>query len=257
MNRRARQREFGFTNWGGKRRGAGRKPKGERAGVSHAKRPRLCARHPVLVTLRLRSGLPNLRYDAAHELLKNAFAASSRTEAFRVVEYSVQSNHLHLIAESRSERALASGMIGLLVRIARRLNALWKRAGKVFSDRYHARALTTPSAVRIALIYVLQNARKHGCWIARKPDVYSSGPSFDGWKPPTSSARPNPAPRSVEARRRGPPEFPVASAATPTALPSKAAESSPRWLARARTWLLSIGWRKHGLLDPREIPLPT
>ena len=51
---RLRQHEFGFTNWGGKRRGAGRKPKGERALVSHVKRPRLAARYPVLLTLKLR-----------------------------------------------------------------------------------------------------------------------------------------------------------------------------------------------------------
>src|SRR5262245_10428005 len=103
MKRRARQREFGFTNWGGKRRGAGRKPIGERARVSHAKRAKLAVRFPVLVTLRLRSGLRSLRANDTHELLKSALATASK-ESFRVVEYSVQSNHLHLLAESSDER---------------------------------------------------------------------------------------------------------------------------------------------------------
>ena len=74
MMKRTRQREFGFTNWGGKRRGAGRKPKGDRAGVSHAKRPKLAPRFPVLVTLRLREGFPTLRADDSHELIRSAFA---------------------------------------------------------------------------------------------------------------------------------------------------------------------------------------
>lgn len=53
---RARQIEFGFASWGGKRRGAGRKPKGERALVSHAPRAELAERFPVHVTLKLVTG---------------------------------------------------------------------------------------------------------------------------------------------------------------------------------------------------------
>ncbi len=219
MKTKTRQREFGFTNWGGKRRGAGREPAGERAGVAHRMRPKLAARHPVLVTMRLRAGLPSLRYDGAHEMLKAAFVAAT-SDAFRVVEYSVQSNHLHLLAESRDERALSRGMLGLSVRIARGLNRLWRRIGRVLAGRYHAKALTTPRAVRNALVYVLGNARKHGAWTAERPDAYSSAEQFEGWSGPTE----------------------------------RVALSSPRLLARARTWLLSIGWRRHGPIDPRARP---
>ena len=85
MKTRVRQKEFGFANWGGKRRGAGRKPKGERAGVSHARRARLARRFPVLVTLRLAAGLRSLRAKAEHEVLCGALAASAK-EGFQVVE---------------------------------------------------------------------------------------------------------------------------------------------------------------------------
>ena len=108
-------------NRGGKRRGAGRKPSGERAGVTHAKRPRLAARFPVLVTLRMRGGLPSVRERSAHELVRAAFAKAS-VESFRVIEYSVQSNHLHVLVEAKDERALSSGMMSIGVRIARGLN---------------------------------------------------------------------------------------------------------------------------------------
>ena len=219
MKKRARQQEFGFVRWGGKRRGAGRKPTGERAGVSHARRPRLAARFPVHVTMRLLDGFRTLRAKDAHALLKDAFAAASNG-VFRVIEYSIQSNHLHVIVEACDEQALSRGMMGLATRVARRLNRLWERAGQVFSDRYHARILRSPRAVRIALIYVLQNARKHGAWRAYVPDVYSSAPWFDGWKGGGV----------------------------------KGAHSSSRLLERARTWLLSIGWRRHGLIDLLELP---
>ena len=217
------QREFGFTNWGGKRRGAGRKPKGRRAGVPHDKRPKLAARNPVLVTQKVRLDVPSLRHPEAHAVVAEALAAGTK-EDFRVVEYSVQFDHLHLIVEAEDEKALSRWLKGLFVRIARGLNKLWKRAGNVFPDRFHSRILATPRAVRIALVYVLGNARKHGAWGGADPDVYSSGPSFDGWRSASTSPM--------------------------------SAVSSPRFLERARTWLLSVGWRRHGLLDPREQPRP-
>ena len=205
--------------WGGKRRGAGRKPAGERAAVPHVKREKLAARYPVLVTMRVRAGLESLRADDVHSLLRQIFAAASSAE-FRTIEYSVQSNHVHALVEASHERALTRGMTGLAVRIARGLNRLWRRAGAIFSDRFHARYLRSPREVRNALVYVLNNARKHGSWRARRPDEYSSGPCFDGWE--------------------------LAG--------GKGAESSERFLAFARTWLLSIGWRRHGLIDPGELP---
>jgi hypothetical protein len=88
-------------------------------------------------------------------------------------------------------------------------------------DRFHARILRTPRAVRTALVYVLQNARKHGAWRAFAPDVFSSAPSFEGWKGGIMNS----------------------------------AQSWPRLPERARTWLLSVGWRRHGLIDPLELPV--
>ena len=145
--RKGPQREFGFVHWGGKRRGAGRKPNGERAGVAHEKRAKHAARNPLLVTLKLRRGLPRLRYAAAHRAVKAALAAGTKAD-FRVVEYSLQEDHLHLIVEARDERSLSRWMKGLAVRLARALNRIWRRIGNVFPDRYHARSLTSPRAVR-------------------------------------------------------------------------------------------------------------
>ena len=72
------QREFGFTNWGGKRRGAGRKPKGRRAGVPHDKRPKLAKSKPVLVTQKVRLDVPSLRHPEAHAVVAGALAASTK-----------------------------------------------------------------------------------------------------------------------------------------------------------------------------------
>jgi REP element-mobilizing transposase RayT len=214
---RAKQGTLAFGEWGGARRGAGRKPNGERAGVSHAARTSLASRHPVHVTARLREGLPSLRKRAERETLERAFALGADRFGLRLVQYSIQSNHLHFAVEARDRRALSRGMQGLLVRVARALNRLSGRTGSVFADRYHAHVLRTPREVRCALVYVLQNARHHGIH-GHGPDEYSSGPWFDGWR------------EHVVAPRRLSPAV------------------------GATTWLLRIGWRRHGLIGLEEVP---
>lgn len=217
-----KQTQFEFpSSWGGKRQGSGRKPKGERAGVEHRRRAPFSPRCPVHVTLRLVKGLPSLRRPREHETLLQVFIASSASGAFRVVHYSVQSNHLHLLCEALGRRALSRGLKGLANRAAARLKALWRRRGRVLEDRYHDHVLKTPSEVRRALAYVLNNARKHGIAIAQDDvDPMSSGRWFDGWLGGSQAI----------------------DAATP--LPS------------ARTWLLSTGWRRCSLVARNETP-PT
>lgn len=210
-----------FRTRGGARRGAGRKPKGPRAGVSHAARPKLSRHHPVHVTTRLRGGLPSLRHPTEIAVLERAFRAGSERMGFRLVHYSIQRDHLHFLVEAEDERALGRGMKGLLVRVARVLNRLWRRVGAVLADRYHAHALRTPRETRNALVYVLNNAKKHvGRYSGLDPG--SSARWFDGWTESASSPH-------------HPPD-------------------TPRIVAEARTWLVRVGWRRHGRIDPSEVP---
>jgi REP element-mobilizing transposase RayT len=170
----------------------------------------------VHVTLRLNEGLPTLRRDSSRAVIERTFRVARERSGFRLAQYSLQTNHVHLIAEADDEDALSRGMQGLLVRVARALNRLWARKGPVFADRYHARPLRTPREVRNALAYVLHNARHHGLRVLGI-DMYSSGRWFDGWS------------RKLVFASRGP-------------------------AATARTWLLRVGWRLHGLIGIEEAP---
>jgi len=209
-------REFEFPDgWGGTRKGAGAKRKCERSGVSHARRAEFAARFPVHVTMKLKSGLPSLRRGSAHSLLIASFAATRERRDLRLVHYSIQSNHLHLLCEARGRSELARAIQALAVRIAKGLNALWKRAGALFADRYHDQILRTPREVRHALGYVLSNAAKHGLASAiGRPDPFSSGRWFDGWR-----------------------------------AHARALDLPPSPLSRANTWLLSVGWSRHGPIE--------
>jgi len=171
---------------------------------------------PAHVTLRAADGIPSLRSERVFPAVREALAAGSR-EKFRVVHWSVQRDHLHLLVEAADTRAFRSGCQGLAVRIAKAVNRRLGRHGAVWGDRYHARSLSTPRAVRTALVYVLANWRKHVRG-ARGWDPRSSAAWFDGWRT---------APR--------PPAGP------PPVVP-------------ARTWLARVGWRRHGLVRSSEAP---
>jgi hypothetical protein len=212
----SRQTTLTFPGRGGRRTGAGRKPAGLKSGVPHRRRPVHDRHHPAHVTLRVVPGLSSLRAPRLFPTVQRGLAAAS-SERFRVAHFSVQTNHVHLLVEAEGARALARGMRGLAIRLAKAINRRLGRKGRVWADRYHGRALCTPREVRHGLVYVLLNGRKHGV-SGRGIDPCSSGAWFSGWR------------RGVE-----PP-----------------AGRAP--VARGRTWLLRLGWRKAGAIGLDDHP---
>jgi len=176
----------------------------------------------VLVTLRMLPERPNLRCAETLPVMHRAFRGGADRFGFRLVEFSIQTNHLHLIVEAADAEALARGMQGLKVRLARRLNRAWGLKGSVFADRYHERILSSPLEVRNALVYTLQNARRHGV-ILTGIDPFSSGRWFDGWKDRIGR------PLTAEEER----ELPIVS---------------------PHTWLRRVGWLQHGRIRVDEVP---
>jgi REP element-mobilizing transposase RayT len=162
---------------GGYRAGAGR-PRG-RSVVGHLRRPSLSRHTPVHCTLRVRDDLPSLRRHHLWDSLRARFRAGCDRFGFRLVDFSVQSNHIHLICEGNDRRALTRGMQGLAIRLARCINKRLRRSGKVFAERYHARQLTTPTETRNALCYVLGNFAQHARIAPNTVlDVFSTAAAF-------------------------------------------------------------------------------
>jgi REP element-mobilizing transposase RayT len=162
--------------------------------------------------------VPSLRRRVALRVVQQALRAGGNSERFRVVHFSVQRDHVHLLVEAEGAEALARGMQGLCVRLARNLNSVFERTGSLFAERYHARSLETPTETRNALRYVLLNGNHHAAqrgagllWFGADP--YSSAAWFEGWHD--------------DRWRHEVPDGPQ-----PTAV--------------ARTWLLREGWQKAG-----------
>jgi len=211
---------------GGRRVGAGRKPASWRR-VGHDSRPEHGPKWPVHVTLRVLGRIPSLRSCPPRDVIvgcleeigpsRRHFVGPTGVPRFRVVCFSIQSTHLHLICEADSKLALARGIQGLKVRVARGLNRALGRSGQIWEDRYHARPLRDPRQVRVALAYVLGNFRHHGghnlplgC-----VDGCSSAIWFDGFEEP---------------------------------LPPVTAQDRPTvW--EPQSWLLKSGWKRYGRIS--------
>jgi len=226
-----------FRQRGGKRRGAGRPPKGERAGSPHKTRLDLSSRYPVHVTLRVVRAVGSLRRRFAYRAIREATLTTARRDSFRIVQLSIQRTHLHLIVEADNKAALAAGLQGFQISAAKHLNAEIsqrsgvRRRGAVFPDRYHAQIITSPRQARHALRYVLNNFRKHqedqvspaSAWTI---DWFSSAVTFTGW-----------AEYGDEAFLwRGPATY------------------DPLIVYQPRSWLLKEGWTKAGTISCRDVP---
>src|SRR5258708_3719886 len=161
------------------------------SGVPHRVRPEHKAPHPVHVTLRAARGLPSLREQVIFFEMRGAVGRTARSW-FRVVHFSVQANHVHLLVEADDKTSLVRGIMGVAIRMARAVNRVLERHGNVWSERYHSRALKTPREVRNGIVYVLMNKQEHSSK-AMGLDPCSSASLFDGWKVPLP-LRPPPAP---------------------------------------------------------------
>jgi putative transposase len=177
---------------GGKRRGAGRKPRGRRANERHGARLDFKSNHPLHVVLRVVPEVGSLRCRKMYKAIRGATITAALRERFRIVHVSLQRTHVHLLVEADHKAALGCGMQGFAISAARNINTalgdgVRRRRGKVFSDRYHVEVITTPTRARHAISYVLSNWRKHredreglaATWLV---DPFSTGGLFSGWK---------------------------------------------------------------------------
>jgi REP element-mobilizing transposase RayT len=172
-----------------------------------------------------------MRNDTRATVIRRAFVAGCNKDGFRIIDWSIQRDHLHLVVEARDKQSLSRGMQGFCVRLARGLNAHLGRKGSVFAERYSTRELKSPREARNCRAYVMNNARRHDAqrgleWQDGTVDPYSSWAWFDGWRD---------CPRElIEEARAGP--------------------EAERPVARATSWLLREGWRRHGLVLVDEVP---
>ena len=221
---------------GGKRKGAGRKPRRGRAGSPHKQRPVVKPYHAVHVVMRVVPAVGSLRRRDMYRAMRNATITAALRERFRIVHVSLQRTHVHMLVEARDARALARGMQGFQISAARHINTMLgasghRRCGQVFADRYHVEVIKTPTQAHHALSYVLGNWRHHKedqeglarTWLV---DPFSTGVLFPDWKELEDKAVMWPIRETYD----------------------------PLVVRRPGSWLLREGWKKAGAISCHDLP---
>ncbi|WPU63824.1 hypothetical protein [Peredibacter starrii] len=150
--------------YGGRRRGSGRK-RVHSKGVAHREREKVSHKTPLHINFKYRT---NIKNKTTLRLLKRAII-NSRSHGLRILHYSMQSNHIHLIVEAVSNEILTRGMRSLTITFAKGL-----KLGKVQTERYHLHVLKTLKETRNTIQYVLFNQQKHEKGTYSRMDDYSS-----------------------------------------------------------------------------------
>jgi REP-associated tyrosine transposase len=225
------------------------KVKGAKGAVRHRVREAFSPRHPLHVTYTVKAEIGRLRRRDKYEAIRRALRNCCARDGFRICQYSVQGNHLHLIIEADDRRSLSRGMQGFGVSVAKQINRLLgRRRGGVFTERYGCTIIKHPKQVRNALAYVLNNWRKHGD-AADFPahmnfDPYSSAEYFDGWT--FGRRRAEPLALGLISRRSRKHEWDRLTERTEV-------DRRPE-VAAPRTVLLAREWVRYGRISPREVP---
>lgn len=135
----------------------GRRPNCGRArihskGVAHRTREKVNARTPLHINFKYSTFM---RTRCVLEILKIAFINASK-HGFYITHFTLQSNHIHIIAETTETALLIKGMRSLTGTIVKRIGK-----GSIQIERYHLHILKNPTEVLNAVKYVLNNDVKH------------------------------------------------------------------------------------------------
>lgn len=221
---------------GGRRKGAGRKPKHGRAGSPHKRRQAIKPHNALHVVLRIVPEIESLRRRAMYKAIREATVTAAMRGRLRIIHVSLQKTHVHMLAEADDTKALARGMQGFEIAAARNINTALgsggrRRRGQVFADRYHVEVITSPTQARHTISYILSNWRKHGedrgerssTWLV---DPFSTGILFPDW---------------------------AETADRPT-MWQVPANYDPMLVFRPKSWILREGWKKAGTISCYAVP---
>lgn len=136
---------------GGYRKGSGR-TRLHSKGVAHRTREKVKHYQPLHINFKFRTFI---KKKDSLRILKRALI-NARKQGLRIVHFSMQSNHIHLIVEALNNEVLSSGMRALTVTFAKGL-----KMGKVQVERYHLHVLKTKQEVKHAVHYVAFNQHRH------------------------------------------------------------------------------------------------
>lgn len=85
----------------------------------------------------------------------------ARLKDLKIIHYTLEYNHIHLLVEAASNRVLHSGMQAFGISLAKGINRFKRLKGTVYKHRYHYRQISSPRDLKNVLHYIFHNGIKH------------------------------------------------------------------------------------------------
>ncbi len=142
------------------RKGAGR-PAFHDPGIRHTKRPYIKKPASLHLTVKVKKNKADIKNKSVLKILKRAIL-NARKQGLKVIHYSLEYDHIHLLIEADNNLVLGKGMQSFGVTIAKAINRLKKIKGGVYLHRYHLRIITGPKQLKNVMNYIFTNGIKHG-----------------------------------------------------------------------------------------------
>lgn len=130
-------------------------------GIRHTVRPRIHKTTMLHLTIKVRENKADIKNKRILKLLHHAIKRA-RLQRLKVLHYTLEYNHVHLLVEATNNQILHKGMQAFGITFSKWINRLKLRKGTVYKHRYHFHALRSTRERKNALNYIFTNGVKHG-----------------------------------------------------------------------------------------------
>lgn len=139
--------------------GAGR-PAIHDIGIRHLARPHLKKPSSLHLTIKIKKIKADIKNKSILSILKRAIL-NARKKGLRVLHYSLEYDHVHLLIEAENNTILGKGMQAFGVTLSKAINRVRKLKGGVYKHRYHFRQISSARELKNVMNYIFSNGMKH------------------------------------------------------------------------------------------------
>ncbi|MGZ3789032.1 MAG: transposase [Bacteriovorax sp.] len=139
--------------------GAGR-PAIHDIGIRHSSRPFLKKPSSLHLTVKIKKNRADMKNKSVLGLLKRAIK-NARRQGLKVIHYSLEYDHVHLLIEADNNYILGKGMQAFGVTLSKAINRMRKLKGGVYKHRYHFRHISSARELKNVMNYIFTNGLKH------------------------------------------------------------------------------------------------
>lgn len=129
-------------------------------GIRHTTREVIKKKTALHLTIKVRPNKADIKSKAVLKALHHAIKRA-RLKKLKIIHYTLEYNHLHLLVETSGNQALHSGMQALGISLSKAINRIKFCSGGVYKHRYHLRVITSLRDYKNVLNYILNNGVKH------------------------------------------------------------------------------------------------